>query len=404
MDKIMAERFCVTLICLSFVTFLGCNSALRVNDGGGRDVGALVQPDAESCCSAMFQGIFSYTGSMTVARTAHAATLIDDGRVLILGGDDVRNNSLRVGSAELYDSGTGTFTATGSLLEIRSCSTATSLGNHRILVAGGAADFSAGGKNDVQAELYDVLTSTFSATGSLTAGQRAYNTATLLPDGNVLVAGGVPLISMAPVDPHADVYDVGAGTFNTTGNMTVPRFKHTGTMLANGRVLIAGGSSGSSLNASAELFNPLTGTFASTGSMMVARYSHTATVLGDGRVLIAGGADNNDKALGSAELYDPTTGAFSGTGSMLARRYDHSATLLCDGTVLIVGGSESNSIVLTSVELYDPQTGTFRATAGVLAGSGRSGHTATRLCSGKVLIAGGGDASMNSLSTAELYE
>jgi len=403
-DRTMAERACIALSCLSLAVSCGRSGALHANDGGVRDGAAVVQPDAEICCSAALRGAFLQTGSMTAARLGHAASLLGDGRVLIVGGEDLKNSSLRAGTAEIFDSRAGIFTATGSLPEVRSYSTSTLLENRRVLVAGGMAGISVGGTSDVQAELYDPQTGMFSETGRLTAGQRVYSAATLLPDGNVLVTGGLPLVSQAPVDPHADLYDVGAGVFKTTGNMTVARFQHTGILLPNGNVLVAGGNGNGSVNASAELYDPSTGTFESTASMMVARYSHTATLLGDGRVLIAGGADTNNKALGSAELYDPATGGFMATGSIIESRFDHSATLLCDGTVLIVGGSGGNGVVLRSAELYDPQTGTFRAAVGGLAGSGRSGHTATRLCGGAVLIAGGTADSMTYLSTAELYQ
>jgi large repetitive protein len=404
-DDGMAERLCIALTCLC-LAMPSCQSALHVTDGSVAEVAAAGQADAEACCSAVLRGVFSSAGTMTVPRAGHAATLLGDaGRVLIVGGDDVDNIplSLRVGSAELYDSGTGTFTATGSLLMARSCPTTTLLGNQRALVAGGSASLTlVGVTTDVQAELYDATTGTFSPTGSLTAGQRVFNTATLLLNGNVLVAGGLAYASLVPPDAHADLYDVGAGTFNATGNMTVTRTQHTGTLLANGKVLIAGGYNANSVNASAELFDPSTGTFASTGSMTVERSSHTATMLADGRVLVTGGSDNSSNALGSAELYDPATGTFMATGSMIAGRFSHSATLLCDGRVLIAGGQDGDS-VLASAEIYDPGNGTFSATD-ALAGSGRNGHTATRLCDGRVLMAGGVDANRSWLATAELYE
>ena len=403
MYGLMTERLCLVLGCLCFAMPCGCKSAVHVTDGSVADAVVAGQSDAEICCSAVFRGAFSSAGTMAAPRAGHAATLLGDGRLLIVGGDDVTNKSLRVGSAELYDSGTGTFTATGNLLDIRSFATATLLGNQKVLVAGGGDGSIADVLSDVQAELYDALTGTFSATGSLTAGQRVYNTATLLLDGSVLVAGGIPIISLAPTDGHADLYDAEGGTFSATGNMEVTRFLHTGTLLANGRVLIAGGYNVDSGNASAELFDPSAGAFVSTGSMTVARYAHTATLLADGRVLVAGGSDKISDALGSAELYDPATGTFTTTGSMIAGRYDHSATLLCDGRVLVAGGQDGNGSVLTSAELYDPSSGTFSATH-ALAGSGRSVHTATRLCDGRVLMAGGADASGSLLASAELYE
>lgn len=404
MYGIITEPLCLVLGCLCFAMPCGCNSAMHLTDGSVGDAQAIGQPDAETCCSAILRGVFSSAGTMTVARGGHAATLLGDGRVLIVGGDDVSNKSLRVGSAELYDSGTGTFAATGSLLAIRSLATATLLGNQKVLVAGGSDGFIADLSSDVQAELYDVSTGTFSATGSLTEGQRILDTASLLLDGNVLVAGGAPYAVPGFIGyPDADLYDVGTGTFRATDNMTVVRNSHTGTLLPSGKVLIAGGFAGTDVHASAELFDPSTGAFVSTGSMVAARYSHTATLLADGRVLVAGGIDNNSDVVGSAELYDPATGTFMATGSMIAGRYGHSATLLCDSRVLVAGGQDSSDSVLPSAELYDPSSGTFSATH-ALAGSGRSVHTATRLCDGRVLMAGGADDSGSLLATAELYE
>src|SRR5215472_8851075 len=131
------------------------------------------------------------------------------------------------------------------------------------------------------------------------------------------------------------------GAITQTGNMMVPRWRHTATLLPNGKVLIAGGvdlyRAPMSRWASAEIYDPSTGSFTPTGDMTAARQGHTATLLPTGQVLIAGG-NLNGGGSSSAELYDPATGTFSATGSMAASRGGHTATLLNSGKVLMVGG------------------------------------------------------------------
>jgi hypothetical protein len=165
----------------------------------------------------------------------------------------------------------------------------------------------------------------------------------------------------------AEVYDPKAGTFSPTGSLVHPSRDADATLLADGRVLIVGGDQGHDFEsgqflASAELYDPKTGTFSATGSMATARDFPTATLLADGRVLVAGGLTSS-VTLASAELYDPKTGTFSATGSMATARCFPTATLLADGRVLVAGGDAgpgfSSGNYLKSAEIYDPKTGTF---------------------------------------------
>jgi hypothetical protein len=358
-------------------------------------------------------GTFSATGSLTTARCCGTATLLSDGHVLLVGGST--DSDQRTASAELYDPKTGTFSPTGSMTTPRDLHTATLLADGRVLITGGRGS----SISVASAELYDPKTGTFTATGSMTTPREGH-TATLLSDGRVLVAGGDyfgPVDGPRGVRASAELYDPKTGTFGPTGSMATARANQTATLLSDGRVLMAGGysvvaESGSDAMkslASAELYDPKTGAFSPTGSMATARAGgHTATLLSDGRVLVAGGWDNSsDDSIDSAELYDPSTGAFRSTGSMAVGRQRHTATLLSDGRVLIAGGegpvaeSGGNYGSFASAELFDPKTGTFNSTGTMTIA--RAFHSATKLSDGRVLIAGAADNLGRALAPAELY-
>jgi len=350
-------------------------------------------------------------GSMTTGRVGHAATLLEDGRVLITGGDVLRDSYLPA-SAELYDPTTGAFTPTGRMTtHNRGSHSAIRLNDGRVLLIGGASSFDAhwpetwdpttgdftqaGGwdalgdhavaagpladgrvlgviNHSTTAELYDPVSDTVSRTGSLHDSPWDA-TATLLADGRVLIAGGASTV--------LQVYDPKTGDFTVTDSTSMGRTGHAAVLLADGRVLIVGGL-GTGLDAGAfapaEIYDPTTGTVHLTGSMITPRAKLVATLLADGRVLVTGGGNavwvyDRGETLASAELYDPATGTFSPTGSMGIARTGHTATLLRDGTVLIAGGTApeldpvEGSVRLdstASAELYDPATGTFSPIGG----------------------------------------
>jgi WD40 repeat protein len=246
-------------------------------------------------------GKFSPTGSMITARYMQTATLLSDGRVLLVGGN---NGSAATPTSELYDPTTGKFSPTGSMTSARVEHTATLLSDGRVLVAGGC-EVAAPCSQSATAEIYDPTTGKFTATGSMTQARDAH-TATLLKDGRVLIAGGYTsdINSYGALD-EAEVYDPATGSFSVTGSMTVSRDSQSATMLPDGRVLIVSGlglNSGSL--ASVEVYDPGTGNFRTSTFLWVPRAGSSVVLLSDGRVLIAGGFDGTTE-IATAELLRP---------------------------------------------------------------------------------------------------
>ncbi len=331
---------------------------------------------------------------MTSVRFEHTATLLPTGKVLIAGGYDATSSVLN--TAELYDPATRTFTPSksGVMNSAREAHTATLLPNGQLLIAGGVNQ----SVSVNTAELYS-SGGTFTATSTAMSSVRFEHTATLLSDGTVLIAGGLDASFTAT--SSAEIYDPAVPTLTPAGaTMMSPRASHTATLLPNGKVLIAGGDTGSGISNSAELYDKATG-FTSPLTLMTSRRTgHIATLLAGGKVLIAGG-NNASATVNTAELYDPATLTFTATAvPMISARYHHTATLLRNGKVLITGGD--NPAVLSSAELYDPASGSFTATSMPMT-TARTRHTATLLADGRVLITGGFDGSLQ-LNSAELYD
>jgi hypothetical protein len=304
-------------------------------------------------------GAWSYTGSLTTARASFTATLLLDGRVLVAGGYSPVPPYSSIDTAELYDPDTGSWTLTGSLNVGRTEHTASLLRDGTVLVAGGWDE------NELaSAELFDPATGTWKQIGSL-GNARYGHTATLLQDGRLLVAGGsagedVLSYSVA----NAELYDPASNAWSAAapGYYWYLSVLQTATLLPDGKVLVAGGDDGIP---AAELFDPLVGSWNATGSLAIARYGHSATLLPTGGVLVAGGARQEGRPpriaydnLDSAEIYDATAGAWSGAANLGNPRSFHTATLLQDGRVLVAGGNVTvppyADIALNSAELYGP--------------------------------------------------
>ena len=354
--------------------------------------------------SAAAPGTFISTGSLLNKRGGYRASLLQDGRVLVSGGDPSSNSTQ--GTAEIYNPATGAFTPTGNLTSSRFNHAAVTLSDGRVLIAGGyVCTGNIFGCGLSSAEIYDPATGTFTATANMLAAHPCPN-ALRLPDGKVLILGGAP----GPVT--AEIFDPATGTF-TAANASNSResFKcPAAILLADGKILIASNWTPYELGPSQlEAFDPASGQY-SIAAQISGLNETTATIAGGttltlldtGRVLVAGTQDT-ECSYGDCEvtafnvsswLFDPSGRSVQPAGPMHIGRELFTHTLLLDGTVLLTGGS-SETKVLAGAELYDPKTGVFS-----LAGDmnmKRYGHTAIRLNDGRVLILGGQGTS------AELY-
>ena len=267
----------------------------------------------------------------------------------------------------------------------RAVHTATALPDGRVLVAGGCTDPGCESAT-ATTELFDPATRRF-APGPRLSRPRVGHVAVSLRDGSVLVLGG-----WSGATPTASAERFVRSRFVAAASMLTPRGGFTATRLRDGRVLVVGGTTGSETAASAELYDPASGRFAATGSLARARNAHTATLLRDGRVLVVGGSDGAD-VLRTAEVYDPKTGRFAPAGTLRAPRHKHAAVALRDGRVLVVGGSDVRDSRgrYRASELWSPATRRFRAAPALREPRFKLPDAVVRLPTGEVLVAGGGD-------------
>lgn len=316
--------------------------------------------------------------TLTSARSAHTATALPSGEVLLAGG--MANEGANLASAELFDPVRNAVRAIGSLSLPRASHSATLLRDGRVLIAGGY-----NGEYLSSLEVFDPATRRFGPAGSLTEG-RSGHTATLLPDGRVLFIGGNgPGWTFLRT---AELFDPATGRSEPVGSMEVPRAAHTATLLADGRVLVVGGHAGRRremvVHASAEAYSPTTRRFEPAGALATARHKHDAIRLPDDRVLVIGGADRTDRAfLASTEIHDPGAGGFTPGPTMANRRYKIGGT-----TVLLPGGEVLVASGAPAAELLDAGGRGFREVPGRFPEAYHFAAVAP-LAGGDVLITGG---------------
>ena len=365
--------------------------------GGGTNEAELYTPEMPGTLETWVA-----TGNMVTARTNHLWSLLDDGRVLIVGGVDSAGNPMA--SAELYDYLTGKFSSTGNMATPRQHHRTVLLYTGDVLVTGGRPSATANVLKS--AELYDPVSGRFTPTGDMQRYRRLHRSTELL-NGKILITGGLGGTSGTAnnVLNGAEIYDPATGAFTfTAGNLITARYNHQAIPLYTGKVLIAGGTGANSvLLNSAELYDPATNTFTATGNMITARSSLFLTRLPNGKILVSNGSDAAGNPIQALEIYDPATGAFTAAGNELVARNGDRVNRLANGKIILVGGqttAAANSVT-NSTELYSQVTGRFSASGNLL--TGRQGFAQSGLPNGRILATGGAAADGTVLSSAELY-
>ena len=348
-------------------------------------------------------GTFAATGSMNFQRRGHLAVLLNSGEVLVVTGVVGATGFGDFNTAELYNPRTGKWTLTGSTSALHERGTAILLSNGEVLLAGGGTDNFDSTRCTAAAELYDPKNGQWTDTGSMNSA-RCAPAATLLPNGEVVVAGGDD--SDGNSLGTAELYNPVTGTWQETGSLNTSRIGPLAEVLGNGTVLVAGGSNvtGSSSGicaleggckftqlTSAEIFNPSQGRWTPTGSM--------PATTGPGSLLA-----NGDVLKFFNSFYTPATGSWTAAGRYPTGTAGGStATLLGTGFVLATGfnSTYNASPPLNAAYLYNFTTNTYALTGRMT--TNRAQNTATRLPNGQVLISGGHNSQNAALSSAELY-
>ncbi|MFT3766502.1 MAG: kelch repeat-containing protein [Minicystis sp.] len=316
---------------------------------------------------------WSPAAPMSAPRDLAKGTTLADGRVLVTGGHDNVPFVSFLDTAEIYDAASDSWTLTGPMVSPRGYHAITRLADGRVLVTGGTTgypDFI----SLATTEIYDPVTNAWSPAAPMN-GARQSHTATLLADGRVLVAGGLDGSYLA----SAEIYDPATDTW-TAASPDVIRYDARAALLPTGDLLVAGGDDNVASLYTASRFVASTGTWAAAPFMAVGRDRYTLTLLADGRVLAAGGTGGLG-ASANAEIYDAGKDAWTCAGTMIAPRYEHAATLLADGRVLLTGG-ENDFGVLASAEALDPADPTGCAPSGCDGGYLADGVCCKSACTG----------------------
>ncbi|WP_147333054.1 kelch repeat-containing protein [Archangium gephyra] len=382
-----------------------CHAATQTCDDTGSGWGSCtgeVTPRTESCTSALDEDCdglrneepceWVTTASMGTARSHHAAVVLRNGHVLVMGGSNSSGQPLE--TAEVYDPVSATWRTVGDMSSKRMHLGAVLLNDGRVLAVGGWNGTSLANT----AELYDPLTQTWTRVKEMNSG-RNFHTVTRLSNGKVLVTGGNgPSGKLAT----AEVYDPGLDTWTVTSSaMSKERTSHSATLLNDGRVLVTGGHDSSSTRLKlTDVYDPVHDTWTPVSSMNEARTSHSAIGLSTGHVLVMGGAGDGSDHVLPAEVYDPLKG-WMAAGALTTKRDELGAVLLGNGHVLITGGDTGSTATATAEE-YEPVGKTW--TSAPTLNAVRTGHAMVLLHTGEVLVIGGSNpGSGSTLDSAEVY-
>lgn len=343
---------------------------------------------------------FSRTTSLNNTARGQSASLLDDGRVLIIGTN-----------VEIYDPATRRWTVKNPMNSPRTYHTATKLRNGKILVAGGRNSDALS-----SCELYDIKSDTWTTVGSLQVA-RSEPRATLLNSGKVLVTAGDGLNFVTQAS--AELFDPGTNSWSSAGTMTDRRSRHGQVLLDNGEVMVAGGRDWSDFNgnfpfpalSSVEIYTPSSNSWRIGTPMNEAHYSGAMIKLRNGSILMATGGKLTPGTLidvadhTGAEIYDPIADSWTPTGKLNTARRSSRVSMLCDGRVFVNGGFERNDTVspeTRSAEIYDPSLGSWTEVGPMP--NARSQHSSTLLADCNVLIVGGIDDGLEDLNSAFLFD
>jgi hypothetical protein len=329
--------------------------------------------------------------AMTQARSGQAAARLADGRVLIIGGIvpftgtcEMACTDPATANVEIYNPNTGKFNSDGSLAGPRSNGQALLLNDGRVLVSGGTGEY---GQDLVTLDLYDPGRGTSVVVDSPADIPLPNDAAVvLLADGRVLLAGGS--YALDTTSNVTVIFDPTSRGFSTGPLMAEARKGAVATLLPDGRVLLVGGEGSAGNYDSAEVIDP---SQPLSQPMLVTSqaYPETSTLLSDGRVLVTEAVPNSSAGCGTpavSEVFDPRTEMFTPLGPMSTPRTESTAIKIPDGRVLFFGGMDSNCGAVDTVEAFDPGSGTFHVIA---TGFPKIGDiTATLLDDGEILITG----------------
>jgi N-acetylneuraminic acid mutarotase len=350
--------------------------------------------------------IWQAEAPLAQARWGQGSATLADGRVLVVGGTTTTTSVGALASAELFDPASDTWQILAPMHEARAYPVVVPLEDGRILVAGGARDKAP----LASSEIYDPGSGSWSPGPSMTT-RRSVFAGVRLADGRVLVVGGGTTASAGPATRSAEIFDPAADRWTATAPMHAARAYPTATLLPDGRVLVVGGATTYAENGTvlgtAELFDPSHGTWSETGPLVVPVYGHAANLLPNGDVLVTGGWSStaaSAPAIATAQPFDPRSNSWTATTPMQVARADARTLVFPDGQVLVVGGLSADYTALASVELYDPAGASWATLPSTVVAEWWG--TLALLPSGNVLLAGGSADSAGSapLRDAEVLQ
>ena len=319
------------------------------------------------------------TAQLNTERRGHTATLLQNGKILIVGGEN--QSGIIVSQAEILDPASLTSTPAPAAASPRTDHTATLLPDGRVLISGGRDQISALDST----QIYDASVNSFSSGPSLKRA-RSGHSATALADGKILIVGDDATGSAEVYDPATQIFSL------VSGNLGIARNLHSAVLLSNGQVLIVGGvNAQNALLNSAEIYDPASQSFhVPTNALQIPRALATLRLLPDGKVQVIGGDSDF-----SMEIFDPQVGNFNGVAYLPPSPEFLGATLSTRSRAALVSPTASQNPNLLGTSLTSEQLDLLD----------RADQTITELPSqNKALVAGGVNSAGQVLNSASLVQ